>query len=684
MKTVLQLKSEVVGRAKACNVANLELRARLLKQANAERLAGTPLIKRMLDYLTRYGEAFTPLIDGDLLIQGSQGFYWLSAEFWKENDAFGRDVGHYCANYGSLIQHDLPTIRERILQTKPETAAQAEVKDAYLRVYDLFISYLNRYAEAAEEAAETADGEARENLLRAAHDIRFLTVHRPQTFLQGLQIILLAHSYLYVKPRTDTLTFGNLDRILGELYEAECAAGTLDRDRALEQICHFMLAFSRMNRDTCNIVVGGSDKQGNYFENDLTVLFLKAQTILHLEQPSVSLKIRSDTSDAVWDAALDLLAKGGAMPSFLNDSVYIRALKSYGFPAEQANTFCNVGCYEATPYGNTFGGTVSGKVELVVAFSKFFAQQEDFETFDSFLTAWERYLEEYYRTVSVPSYQEKIENIRTTSASIFLGLILDGCIEKLRLPEDFGAEHNIFSVLFGGLGTITDSLLCVKHFVFDTHTYTLDELRAQVAQNYPDASVRSTLRNYAARFGSASPESNALASRQATFYSDLVARYPLHEQVTAIPALFIFTGDIWTGNLAATPDGRGIGDRYSYGAAASELLPHRDTTKVLLSTASLPLYRFPIGAPMTVNLMADLLKTEKGRAGIRTMVETYHREGGTHIQINIADPAVLRDAQVHPEAYGDLLIRISGHTEPFTRLPKKMQDALIARAELGC
>ncbi len=684
MKTVLQLKSEVGGRAKACNVANRELRARLLKQANAERIAGTPLIPRMLDYMTRYTEAFTPLIDGDLLLQGSPGLYWLPPEFWKENDAFGGDIGHYCADYASLIDHDLPEIRARILQTKPETDAQAQVKDAYLRTYDLFVTYLNRHADAAEAAAETAEGESGENLLRASRDIRFLTTHRPQTFLQGLQIILLAHSYLFVKPRTGTLTFGNLDRTLGELYAAECAAGTLDRDRALEQICHFMLALSRMDRDTQNIVVGGSDEQGNYFENDLTVLFMQAQTILHLEQPSVSLKIRSDTSDAVWNAALDLLATGGAMPSFLNDSVYIRALKDFGFPAAQANTFCNVGCYEATPYGNTFGGTISGNVVLVAIFSKFFAQEEKFETFDDFLAAWEAYLETHYRTVLVPSYQEKIERIRTTSASIFLGLILDGCIENLRLPEDFGAEHNIFSVLFGGLGTITDSLLCVKHFVFDTHTDTLDELRAQVAQNYPDGAVRSTLRRYAARFGSASPESNALASRQATFYSDLVARYPLHELVTATPALFIFTGDIWTDGLAATPDGRAVGDHYSYGAAASELLPHRDTTKVLLSTASLPLQRFPIGAPMTVNLMADLLKTEKGRAGIRTMVETYHREGGTHIQINIADPAVLRDAQAHPEAYGDLLIRISGHTEPFTRLAKKMQDALIARAELGC
>ena len=103
-----------------------------------------------------------------------------------------------------------------------------------------------------------------------------------------------------------------------------------------------------------------------------------------------------------------------------------------------------------------------------------------------------------------------------------------------------------------------------------------------------------------------------------------------------------------------------------------------------MSTASLPLERFPIGAPTTVHLTADFLNTAKGREGIRKMVEAYHLEGGTHIQIDIANPDVLRDAQKNPDQYKDLLIRISGHTEPFTRLNRVMQDALIARAEMGC
>ena len=87
---------------------------------------------------------------------------------------------------------------------------------------------------------------------------------------------------------------------------------------------------------------------------------------------------------------------------------------------------------------------------------------------------------------------------------------------------------------------------------------------------------------------------------------------------------------------------------------------------------------------MTVNLSKEFLNTEKGREGTRTMVETYLREGGFHIQINIANPQILRDAQKDPEKYTDLLIRISGHTEPFVRLAKRLQDALIARSEMGC
>ena len=371
------------------------------------------------------------------------------------------------------------------------------------------------------------------------------------------------------------------------------------------------------------------------------------------------------------------------MPSMLNDRIYINALRRCGFEDAESNTFCNVGCYEATPTGNTFGGTVSGTLTLPLEFSAFFAKGIEYESFEAFLRAWEEHLTERYKKDMLSAYRDHRAMIVNTSASPFTACIMDGCIDSFRLPEQFGAKNNIYSVLFGGLGTLVDSLLCVKHFVYDTKTYTLSELRTQVAENYSDREMLAAIRAYPIRFGSGDEYSNSLAAREAKLCASIAKENPINAKTKMTPALFIFTGWVNTDKIPATPDGRRNGDRYSYGASASELLPHRDVTKVLLSSAAIPHDHFPIGAPQTVNLTADMLRTPKGREAVRRMVEVYFREGGSHIQIEVARPEVLRDAQIHPERYGDLLIRISGHTEPFVRLNKKMQDALIARAELG-
>ena len=42
----------------------------------------------------------------------------------------------------------------------------------------------------------------------------------------------------------------------------------------------------------------------------------------------------------------------------------------------------------------------------------------------------------------------------------------------------------------------------------------------------------------------------------------------------------------------------------------------------------------------------------------------------------------LRDAQVHPELYRDLIVKVSGYSACFTDLGRSIQEDIIARAEL--
>lgn len=71
---------------------------------------------------------------------------------------------------------------------------------------------------------------------------------------------------------------------------------------------------------------------------------------------------------------------------------------------------------------------------------------------------------------------------------------------------------------------------------------------------------------------------------------------------------------------------------------------------------------------INVNLMGNVIKA-------------YMERGGFEIQINVTDNETLKDAVKNPEKYRDLVVRIGGYSDYFTRLSKEMQQEVILRTE---
>lgn len=63
------------------------------------------------------------------------------------------------------------------------------------------------------------------------------------------------------------------------------------------------------------------------------------------------------------------------------------------------------------------------------------------------------------------------------------------------------------------------------------------------------------------------------------------------------------------------------------------------------------------------------------------LTRSYMRKGGFHIQFNIVDSKVLKDAQKHPNNYRDLLVRVAGFTQYWVEIGKPIQDEVVARTE---
>jgi formate C-acetyltransferase len=130
----------------------------------------------------------------------------------------------------------------------------------------------------------------------------------------------------------------------------------------------------------------------------------------------------------------------------------------------------------------------------------------------------------------------------------------------------------------------------------------------------------------------------------------------------------------------ATPDGRLAGAPLAGSVAASAGMERHGPTAVLNSVLMLdPVRSWQSGYNVNLRFLPEALADPVDRAKVRAMLNAYFAAGGQELQINCVDTETLRAAQQHPEQYRDLVVRVAGFSEFFTKLDRSLQEDLIAR-----
>jgi formate C-acetyltransferase len=101
-------------------------------------------------------------------------------------------------------------------------------------------------------------------------------------------------------------------------------------------------------------------------------------------------------------------------------------------------------------------------------------------------------------------------------------------------------------------------------------------------------------------------------------------------------------------------------------------------TAVLNSVGKIPWIHSQL---LNQRFMPQFLERENKKLFAEYLRVWYEKGTIHHIQFNVVDSRVLRDAQDHPENYTDLLVRVAGYSAFWVDLPTETQDQIILRSE---
>lgn len=667
---------------------------------------GNPSFKRRIADAVKYAyENWTVSIDPDELIVGRPAFRAYTPEeterFRRANEAYqyshcpvGQD-SHMAIDYDLLLWCGTSGIRAGIDKhiacldrSDPESVRKEDFYLAAKTALEGLEILSERYAALARELAEN-DPENRAHYSEIARICEKVPKYPAETFREAVQSAAFVSYAISVKPlRPSTLQFqlGHPDRYLYTFYKKDREAGRLTDEEAQTLVDCLCIQINRRvpNGLSCGLMVGGRDECGTPVLNELTDMFLCAIDQVKLVYPSVGFCWTKDTPDETLSFALSILAKGHSHPAIFNDDVIQAGLRYYGLSEQESCEYIHSTCVEITPCASSNVWVASPYMNLpgeLLAILPDDGECADMNALWAKYTAHiRRRIEENYRQQVLFRYERA-----KYCADPLLSCFVHDCLEKGVDIEEGGARYNWIMPSFVGVSNAADALYTIEKLIYEKGTLTFAELKEALRSNYESCPALLSEINALPKYGNdergeSSPD--WYVKKLSEFIADTCENF--HVPMSGnrlIPSLFCWImHDRFGRDTGATPDGRLAGFPLGDGSGPAQGRESEGPTASVLSSTSWDHTRFIGGIAVNMKFSKSLFDDSKLPA-LTALVKTYLLRGGFEMQINVTDRAVLEKARQNPELYRDLVVRIGGYSDYFTRLSPTMQDEVMLRTE---
>jgi 4-hydroxyphenylacetate decarboxylase large subunit len=496
-----------------------------------------------------------------------------------------------------------------------------------------------------------------------------------------------------------------------------------------------------LSGNTFNTVsIGGLTKDGKHAANRLEYLLLEAGMTNQMPQPTLALLYDEKLPEDFLLLAMEVIKTGAGYPAFMNNqsgmTFMMNQYGAEGMYPEEARAWAIGGCLESSPCvwkplhlngkeywipGGAGQPTSVGvhfvsqpKILEITLFNGldgrtgekvFEPHNKKLDTYDELLAQYKLY---WQKAVEVLDLTNNLQHDiwRKNNMAVINSMLKPDCLDDGHLINELGYRYNAtYNVESAGTITYVNSMAAIKKLVYDDKVVSLDEMKAAIKDNFGFKTAKEVnsfsladqekredgpgkydklhfMCLQAPKYGNDDKFADDILLDWENFFCPDCRNY---ESLNAQPLypcqISVSTHGAMGSASLASADGRLAGTTFADASLSAYPGTDRNGVYALLNSAAVWDHTMSQNSQLNVKIHPSAIQGQAGARKLLDLIQAYMRKGGFHIQFNVVDTKVLKDAQANPQNYRDLMVRVAGFTQYWVEIGKPVQDELIARTE---